>query len=94
MKKTSKTDWDRVDAMTDEDINYSDSPEVAEALFKLMTKEEPEKVMVNLRLNREIVDFFKEHSNKYQTRINEVLLTIVHHYKKLHRRKFQEHHKT
>lgn len=94
MKKTSKTDWNRVDAMTDEDIDYSDSPEVTEELFKLMTKEEPEKVMVNLRLNREIVDFFKEHSNKYQTRINEVLLAIVHNYKKLHRHKLQEHHKT
>ncbi len=84
MKPTSKTNWPRVDAMSDEEINYSDSPEMAEGLFKLMTKEEPEKVVVNLRLNREIVDFFKAHSNKYQTRINEVLLAIVHNYKKLH----------
>ena len=82
--KTSKTDWAKVDAMTDEDIDYSDSPEIKEALFKLMTREEPEKVVVNLRLNREIVDFFKKHSRKYQTRINDVLLAIVHDYKKLH----------
>ncbi len=84
MKTTSKTNWSRVDAMSDEEINYLDSPEMAEGLFKLMTKEEPEKVVVNLRLNREIVDFFKAHSSKYQTRINEVLLAIVHDYKKLH----------
>ena len=57
---------------------------MAADLFKLMTKEEPEKVVVNLRLNREVVDFFKAHSSKYQTRINEVLLAIVHDYKKLH----------
>jgi uncharacterized protein (DUF4415 family) len=87
MKKISKTDWVRVDAMTDKEIDYSDSPEVSEELFKLMTKEEPEKIVVNLRLDREVVDFFKKHSNKYQTRINEVLLAIVHSYKKSHRKK-------
>lgn len=84
MKKISKTDWARVDAMTDGEINYSDSPEMAADLFKLMTKEEPEKIAVSLRLDPEIIDFFKKHSRKYQTRINEVLLAIVHDYKKLH----------
>lgn len=84
MKKTSKTDWARIDAMKDNDIDYSDSPEVSDELFKLMTKEEPEKIIVNLRLDCEIVEFFKEHSTKYQTRINEVLLAIVHRYKKSH----------
>lgn len=84
MKKISKTDWARVDAMTDGEIDYSDSPEMAADLFKLMTKEEPEKVAVSLRLDPEIIAFFKEHSRKYQTRINEVLLAIVHDYKKLH----------
>lgn len=85
MKKHSKTDWARVDALTDRQIDYSDSAEVPEELFQLMTKEEPEKVTVNLRLNREVVDFFKKNSQKYQTRINEVLLAIVRSYKKLHK---------
>ena len=58
--------------------------ESIDELFQLMTKEEPEKIIVNLRLDREIVDFFKEHSAKYQTRINEVLLAMVHRYKKSH----------
>ena len=52
-----------------------------------MTKHEPEKVVVNLRLDQEVVDFFKKHSSKYQTRINEVLLAIVHSYKKAHEKK-------
>ena len=82
--KTPKTDWKRVNSLTDETIDYSDIPEATEDIFKLMTRHEPEKVLVNLRLNREIVDFFKEHSSKYQTRINEVLLAIVHSYKKAH----------
>ncbi|NJK54034.1 MAG: BrnA antitoxin family protein [Leptolyngbyaceae cyanobacterium SU_3_3] len=29
--KTSQTDWDRIEAMTDEDIDLSDIPEVTEA---------------------------------------------------------------
>jgi uncharacterized protein (DUF4415 family) len=49
-----------------------------------MTKQEPKKVLVNIRLNEEIIDFFKEHSQKYQTKINEVLLAFVHNYKKAH----------
>ena len=50
MEKISKTDWVRIDAMKDQDIDYSDSPEVSDALFKLMTKEESEKMIVNLRV--------------------------------------------
>jgi len=85
MKKHSKTNWTRIDKLSDETIDYSDSPEVTEEFFKIMTRREPEKVLVNLRLNREIVDFFKQHSDKYQTKINEVLLSLVRSYKKLHK---------
>ena len=51
MKKTLKTDWARVDSLTDDTIDYLDSPEVTEEFFKIMTAREPEKVVVNLRLN-------------------------------------------
>lgn len=88
MKKAdlkSKTDWDKVDAMTDDEIDYTDSPEITEAMFKVMRKyEPPKKITVNLRMDSEIVDFFKKHSKQYQTKINEVLLTFVRGYKKSH----------
>jgi uncharacterized protein (DUF4415 family) len=84
MKKISKTNWARIDAMTDDDIDYTDSPEATDEMFALMTRREPEKIKVNLNLNREIVDFFKSQGNKYQTRINDVLLAMVHNYKKSH----------
>jgi uncharacterized protein (DUF4415 family) len=80
--KKSKTNWDKVDAMTDNEIDYTDSPEATEEMFALMTARKPEKVKVNLNLNREIIDFFKQQGNKYQTRINDVLLAMVHKYKK------------
>jgi len=85
LKKAAKTDWAKVDAMTDDEIDYTDSPEVTEEMFKLMRKYEPsKKVTVNLRMDKEIVDFFKEHSHKYQTKINEVLAAFVRGYKKAH----------
>lgn len=84
MKKTSKTDRKRVNALTDETIDYSDSPEVNEEFFKLMTKREPEKINVNLRLDREVVDFFRSHGRKYQNKINDALVLLVHNYKNLH----------
>jgi hypothetical protein len=33
--KTSETDWARIDAMIDEDIDFSDIPEVTEAIFQI-----------------------------------------------------------
>ena len=84
-KKAPKTNWAKVDALTDEEIDYSDSPEITEETFKLMYKYEPKKkISVNLRMDKDIVDFFKEHSQKYQTKINEVLAAFVQGYKKSH----------
>lgn len=85
LKKSVKTNWARVDAMTDDEIDYTDSPEITEEMFKLMQRYEvPKKVTVNLRMDKDIVDFFKEHSHKYQTKINEVLAAFVRGYKKAH----------
>lgn len=82
--KNTNTDWEKVNNMTDDEIDYSDIPEATEDIFKIMTLRKPEKVKINLALNREIVDFFKQQGHKYQTRINDVLLKIVHDYKKSH----------
>ena len=41
--KESKTDWKRVDAMTDADIDYSDIPELDEEFWKNAKVVIPEK---------------------------------------------------
>jgi hypothetical protein len=33
ISNSSQTDWQRLDAMTDEDINFSDCPEVTPEMF-------------------------------------------------------------
>lgn len=54
MENNSKTDWARVNALTDEKIDYSDSPEVKEKFFKIMTIRKPQKTLVNPRLSHEV----------------------------------------
>jgi uncharacterized protein (DUF4415 family) len=77
-KKHSKTDWDRVDAMNDKDIDYSDSPELGDDFFKKATIVMPHnKVAVTMRLDKDIVDWFKSDGPRYQTRINALLRSYM-----------------
>ncbi len=42
MNKPSETDWARIDAMTDEEINISDIPPLTAAFFKRATVRMPD----------------------------------------------------
>lgn len=74
-----KTDWERVRAMTDEEIEASiaDDPDWAE--FKDIDWSKAEvvrrvnKVPVSIRLDPDIFEFFKAGGAGYQRRINRVL---------------------
>ena len=80
----------------DEEIEHSDIqsvtdfkgwvrlPEINKEFAAVIEQPESEKVTVNLRLNKEIIDFFKENSKRYQSKINEALLLLVRQYKKSH----------
>jgi uncharacterized protein (DUF4415 family) len=73
-----ESDWARVDAMTDEELtaNAESDPDA-----RPMTDEEwaagelviPPKVPVGIRLDADIIDWFKAKGPGYQTRINGVL---------------------
>ena len=75
---TSQTDWDRVDALKDEDINLSDCPEVtpemfARAVARVGLKPVESKKQVTLRLDADVLAWFKAQGSGYQTRINALL---------------------
>ncbi|MGH7814002.1 MAG: BrnA antitoxin family protein [Candidatus Binataceae bacterium] len=79
-----ETDWARVDALTDEEIEEAarsdpDAAPIADAeWFKNARLVMPErKVPVSIRIDREVVDWFKSHGRRYQTRINAVLRSYV-----------------
>jgi uncharacterized protein (DUF4415 family) len=46
--------------------------------------EEDKKTPVTINLSPEVIRFFKAHSQKYQTKINDVLVAFVETYQKVH----------
>lgn len=64
--------------MKDEDIDLSDIPEMNDEFFMNATLMMPEpKASVTLRVDREVLDWFKSRGKGYQTRMNAVLKAYV-----------------
>jgi uncharacterized protein (DUF4415 family) len=77
-KKASRTDWARIDAMPDEEIDTSDIPPLDETFFADAKLRMPQaKPSITIRLEPDILDWFKEQGKGYQTRINAVLRKYV-----------------
>lgn len=48
---STKTNWDKIDAMTDDELDYSDSPELTEEMMRIAFTRKPiHKKALNLRL--------------------------------------------
>jgi len=74
MNSTSgKTDWARLDAMTDAEIDTSDIPELGADFFARAELRNPPKQPVTLRLDADVLDWFKGQGQGYQSRINKLL---------------------
>jgi uncharacterized protein (DUF4415 family) len=72
--KKSRTDWAKVDAVGDDDIDYSDIPEQGEDFFRNAQLRMPEpKALVTIRLDQDVLKWFKKQGSGYQTRINALL---------------------
>jgi len=74
----SKTDWDRLAAMDNENIDLSDIPELnpemfANAVVKRGLKEKENKTQVTIRVDQDVLTWFKSQGRGYQTRINSLL---------------------
>ena len=73
MHKTSSTDWKRLEAMTDDEIDTSDIPELDDDFFARAEVKVPAKKSVTMRLDADVLDWFKSQGQGYQTRINQLL---------------------
>jgi uncharacterized protein (DUF4415 family) len=74
LKKSSNTDWERLSTMEDKDIELSESPELDKDFFANATLRMPEaKKAVSLRLDPDVLEWYKTNGPGYQTRINAVL---------------------
>ena len=78
----SETDWERVDAMTDEEIDLTECEEItpemfAKAVVRRGLKPVQRKAQVTLRLDSDVIGWFKSGGRGYQTRINTLLRAYV-----------------
>lgn len=74
----SKTDWKRVDALADDEIDFAENPEVtpemfAKAYVRRGLAASPAKEQVTLRLDVEVLEWFRAQGRGYQTQINRLL---------------------
>ena len=78
-KKPIKSDLKRIDALKDEEIDYSDIEEHDDTFFKQSkTVELPRpKDSVTLRVDHDVLMCFKQKGRGYQTYINAVLKSYV-----------------
>jgi len=77
MNNESKTDWKRLADMEDNDIDTSDIPELDEDFFKHAVFRVPAKQPVTLRLDSDVLAWFKSQGQGYQTRINKLLRSYM-----------------
>ena len=74
MKNTSGTDWERVDAMEDEDIDTLDIPPLTDAFFKRARLRVPQHfVTATLQIDADVLNWFKAQGDDYEQRLNAAL---------------------
>ena len=78
LTEEQKARLDALAAMPDEQIDYSDAPFLPDAVWtKVADVPGVSKQQITLRLDAEVLEFFKHTGRRYQTRINAVLRSYV-----------------
>jgi uncharacterized protein (DUF4415 family) len=73
MSKKSGTNWDKLAKMKDEDIDLTEMPELDDSFFNQAELHVPPKQAVTMRLDADVLEWFREQGKGYQTRINRLL---------------------
>jgi len=78
ISRKSKTDLKRLDAMKDEDIDFSEIPPITPEMFargivRRGLKPIPPKKQLTLRMDSDVIEWFKKQGSGYQTKINSLL---------------------
>ncbi len=81
MTKPSETDWKRVDAMTDEEIDTSDIPPLDDAFFSKAKLRMPKQVSVTMHVDADLLDWFKSQGEEYESLMNSALRSYVEEHK-------------
>ena len=76
--RKSRTDWKRVDALKDAQIDFSDTPEVtpemfARAVVRRGLKPLARKKQLTLRIDSDVLDWYRRQGKGYQSLMNRLL---------------------
>jgi uncharacterized protein (DUF4415 family) len=76
--KKSQTDWARLQTMPDNEIDLSDSPELTPEIFaRTIVRRGLQPVLrksqLTLRLDQDVLEWFRQQGQGYQTQINALL---------------------
>jgi uncharacterized protein (DUF4415 family) len=76
--KKSQTDWKRVGVLKDDKIDFSDTPELtpemfARAVVRRGLKPVVRKEQLTIRIDSDVLEWYREQGPGYQTRINALL---------------------
>jgi uncharacterized protein (DUF4415 family) len=82
-RRRGKTDWDKVEKLTDAEIEAAMAQDPEWADFKDIDWSEavlvipPKKKAISIRIDQDVLDFFKTQGSGYQRRMNAVLRSYV-----------------
>ena len=91
ISRKSRTDFNRIDKLEDKDIDFSDSPEITPEMFATTIvrkglKLVPQKSQITLRMDTDVLEWFKTQGKGYQTRMNALLRAYMQAQKKHNKR--------
>lgn len=76
--RPSRTDWAQFHAADDRTIDYSDIPATSPEFWaRARLRLPPRKIPVSIRLDEDVIGWFREQGSRYQTRMNAVLRAYV-----------------
>lgn len=74
LKKLSETDWAKVEAMTDDEIDTADIPPLDDAFFANAKLRLPQgKVPVVISVDADVIEWFKAQGDEYHRLLNAAL---------------------
>jgi uncharacterized protein (DUF4415 family) len=78
LKNTSRTNWAALEAMEDEDIDYSDIPPLTEEFFEKATLRIPVKQAHRLvQIDPDVLEWFQAQGGEHRSLINSVLRRYI-----------------
>lgn len=79
----TKEDAERIEAIRDEDIDYSDIPPLTDEFWenakRLDELYRPQKRQITVRIDADILEWLKNGGKGYQTRLNDALRYVMQH---------------